>query len=314
MLAQQRPQLTPQQHAQQMQAQMAITAMVPNFMNLPMQLQVNLVGLFNQQHALTTYAHQLTAAISSASTTPQQRAQYMMQAQQIQQSLGAVSQQYLTQITYAKSFAGIPQQQQQQQQPQLPQGVGANGLMGVSGPGVPQQQPQQQQQQQLGTPNAGGAPAIAANGTANPAAATAAAGAPNGGDFFRQDGSSGNVSEPTPLQTAQPGAQQPQTRSQPELTGGASAVVSPSAAGAGLGGGPSQAEQKPNLALAPATNPATIITNHPASGAAAAASAQTAANASSAALPNTPGKTNGLGSQQQQQPANFYMAAPVPPT
>ncbi|KAJ2370046.1 SWI/SNF chromatin-remodeling complex subunit, partial [Coemansia sp. RSA 2607] len=244
-----------------------------------------------------------------------QRAQYMMQAQQIQQSLGAVSQQYLTQITYAKSFAGIPQQQQQQQQqqPQLPQGVDANGLMGVSGPGVPQQQPQQQQQQ-LGTPNAGGAPAIAANGTANTAAATAAAGAPNGGDFFRQDGSSGNVSEPTPLQTAQPGAQQPQTRSQPELTGGASAVVSPSAAGAGLGGGPSQAEQKPNLALAPATNPATIITNHPASGAAAAASTQTAANASSAALPNTPGKTNGLGSQQQQQPANFYMAAPVPPT
>ncbi|KAJ1719768.1 SWI/SNF chromatin-remodeling complex subunit, partial [Coemansia erecta] len=309
MLAQQRPQLTPQQQAQQqaqqMQAQMAITAMVPNFMNLPMQLQVNLVSLFNQQNQLTTYGHQITAAIQSAATTPQQRAHYMSQAQQIQHSLVAVSQQYLNQITYAKSFAGMPQQQQ-------PQGVGANGVTAVSAPGVAQQQ-------QLGTPSSGGGPAIAANGSANPSAAAAAAGALNGSDFFRQDGSSGNVSEPTPLQTAQPGTQQPQTKSQPELTGGASAIVSPSAASAGLGGGPSQAEQKPNLALAPATTPATIVTNHLASGAAAAASAQSAANTSSAALPITPGKTNGLGVQQlqpqlQQQAVNFYMAPPAPPT
>ncbi|KAJ1642512.1 SWI/SNF chromatin-remodeling complex subunit [Coemansia asiatica] len=301
-----------------MQAQMAITAMVPNFMQLPIQLQMNLMGLFNQQRALVALANQLTAGLQSQGTTPQQRATYLAQMHQVQGTMTSFSQQFQQQINYAKSFAGLPQQ--------MPPGV-ANGMAAINGSsqslaiGMGAISAGSDMSQQLaaslgnatGDASAAASNIAAAASTATNGASNQAASSASGSTFFRQDGSSGNVSEPTPLQTAQQqGTPQQMKKTQSLQAGNAlsSALVSPLAAGAGLGGGLSQSEQKPNLAMAStASASATIVNPAPAQ--------QKQISVAVSAAQRSP--ANGLGStinqqqQQQQQAVNFYMAPPAPP-
>ncbi|KAJ1813618.1 SWI/SNF chromatin-remodeling complex subunit, partial [Coemansia sp. RSA 2599] len=319
---------------------MAITAIVPNFMQVPIQVQMNLIGLFNQQRSLSAFSNQLAATIQSQATTPQQRAGYLSQMQQLQVTLTSLGQQFHQLANYAKSFAGLPQQMP----PGMANGMALNGSGQSLAAGIGAISASGDMSQQLAaslgnatsavsaaTPNivAAAAASTATNGASNQASAA------NGGAFFRQDGSSGNVSEPTPLQTAQQGTPQQMKKTQSTQAGGTlSGLVSPLAAGASLGGGLSQSEQKPSLAVAStATAPATIVNpasaqhkqpeqqqpqQQPQTSAASVASA--AQQPPSSGVPSA----NGLGGtaaqqhqqhQQQlhQQAVNFHMAPPAPP-
>ncbi|KAJ2718980.1 SWI/SNF chromatin-remodeling complex subunit [Coemansia sp. Benny D115] len=376
------------QQQQQLQLQMMLTSMVPNFAQLPPQLQYNMMTTLSQQRNVQSLYQHLTMALQAPNIAAQQRAQFTSQLQYVQTQLVALNQQQAQQINYAKTLAAMPQQQQQQLQ-------AAQQL---------QQLQQQQQQQQIllspgqtmqgldtgaavsaemmatsaaaaaaaassgamaasaavasssismGASLAGG-DALAAQVSGQPSSGQAAIGtssalAANGADFFQQDGSSGNVSEPTPLQAAQQGT------SLQKKTSVTSAAASPSlAAGARLGGGlshgGSSTEQKPALPLATATTSATIHNQHtlaPSSAASAQSpSAQLSEQQQQApaqpaivlstnaqqATPVTPalasapagGKVNGTGTGSgstrpaaaplQQQSANFYMGPPAPPT
>ncbi|KAJ2550741.1 SWI/SNF chromatin-remodeling complex subunit, partial [Coemansia sp. RSA 1933] len=98
-----------QQQQQQQQAQMMLVQLVPNFGQLPVQVQTGLIQLVMQQRALQTVVHQYQMALQAPTLNAQQRNAYMMQLTHYQNSLTTLSQQFGLQL------AQLKQQQQQQQ-------------------------------------------------------------------------------------------------------------------------------------------------------------------------------------------------------
>ncbi|KAJ2859495.1 SWI/SNF chromatin-remodeling complex subunit, partial [Coemansia aciculifera] len=183
---QQQQQMQQYQHIQQqnlLQSQMALAQLLPNFQQLPSQVQMSLLNLYAQSRQLQLTFQQYQVALQSPALTPQQRSAYVTQLSQLQPNINIANHQLTQQLALARSM-GTPGQAQQQQQ-QLP-----------APPSQPQFMPQQQQQQQ---------PQPQQPLQASQAAAAASSAVNNmASDFFRKDGSTtgGNVSEPTPLQAA----------------------------------------------------------------------------------------------------------------
>ncbi|KAJ1904087.1 SWI/SNF chromatin-remodeling complex subunit, partial [Coemansia sp. IMI 209127] len=182
-----------QQQQQQQQAQLTLTQILPNFGQLPMQVQTSLIHQVIQQRALQTAVQQCHVLLQSPTLNVQHRNTYSMQLAQYQNSLTALSQQLGIQLTHLR------------QQPQQPQ--------------QPQQQQQQQQQQQN----------TAVASSALTATATAAT---DGLGFFLKDGNSGGggggggtglVSETTVSQPLPPEAQTQQKPASPTATTSVSA-------------------------------------------------------------------------------------------
>ncbi|KAJ2908942.1 SWI/SNF chromatin-remodeling complex subunit, partial [Coemansia aciculifera] len=107
--AQQQQQQQQQQNLQL--SQMALMQMLPNFQQLPGQMQMSLTHLLAQQRQLQYSFQNYQAAVQSPSITPQQRTVFMSQLSQIQPNLAIISHQLSQQLAYAKSMGG--------QQPQL---------------------------------------------------------------------------------------------------------------------------------------------------------------------------------------------------
>ncbi|KAJ1731365.1 SWI/SNF chromatin-remodeling complex subunit [Coemansia sp. Benny D160-2] len=159
--------------------------MIPNFGQLPLQLQTNLTHLFMQQRTFHMLVQHCQTALQTPTLNPQQRSAYVMQLAQMQNNLAAVSQQFNIQLTQIKRF-----QLQPPTQPQ-PQTSGAAQLA---------------------------VPAATTTNSAAVAAAAAAAAAnnnsnnSNGLGFFLKDGNSGTGGGGGGAAVAVSGATAPQPR------------------------------------------------------------------------------------------------------
>ncbi|KAJ2056064.1 SWI/SNF chromatin-remodeling complex subunit [Coemansia sp. S146] len=276
---QQQQQMQQYQHIQQqnlLQSQMALAQILPNFQQLPSQVQMSLLNLYAQSRQLQLTFQQYQGALQSPALTPQQRSAYVTQLSQLQPNINIANHQLTQQLALARSM-GTPGQAQQQQQQQLPAPPSQPQFMPPQ-----QQQPQPQPQQPLQTSQAAAA-SSAVNNMAS--------------DFFRKDGSTtgGNVSEPTPLQAAAvvttSGAPPPPSSTQQEQSTLAMSTLASGAATATIQP-PNKQQQQQQQQPQPTTTTTTDTPPQP---------------------PSLPLAQSSSNSNSQSLAVNFYMAPPQPP-